>query len=79
MYKRQVLSIPLRLPAGGEFGAALGAARLAIVAATKATPESIMTTPASRVTIKPEEAMTARFDDAYANFRATYPALRSLQ
>ena len=74
-----VLSIPLRLPAGGEFGAALGAARLAIVAATKATPESIMTTPASRVTIKPEEAMTARFDDAYANFRATYPALRSLQ
>ncbi|MGL5010475.1 MAG: xylulokinase [Paracoccaceae bacterium] len=73
-----VLNIPLRLPAGGEFGAALGAARLAIVAATGAPSESVMTTPKSRVTIMPEVGMTTLFDDAYASFRATYPALKSL-
>lgn len=71
-----VFNIPLRLPADGEFGAALGAARLAIIAATGSTPESIMTMPISRVAIKPAEALTAQFDDAYANFRATYPVLK---
>jgi xylulokinase len=74
-----VLNLPLRLPAGGEFGAALGAARLAIVAVTGTAPENIMTTPDSQVTINPEESMTALFDEAYANFRATYPALKFVQ
>ena len=74
-----VLNLPLRLPAGGEFGAALGAARLAIVAATGIAPESIMTTPESRVTIEPDVDMTAFYDAAYSDFRATYPALKSVQ
>jgi len=74
-----VLNLPLRLPAGGEFGAALGAARLAIVAVTGTAPENIMTTPDSQVTINPEESMTALFDEAYGNFRATYPALKFVQ
>ena len=74
-----VLNLPLRLPAGGEFGAALGAARLAIVAVTGTAPENIMTTPDSQVTIKPEKGLTALFDEAYGSFRASYPALKSVQ
>ncbi|MEZ5772896.1 MAG: FGGY-family carbohydrate kinase [Defluviimonas denitrificans] len=40
-----VLGVPLHLPAGEEFGAALGAARLAICAATSADPQEVMEGP----------------------------------
>jgi xylulokinase len=74
-----VLNLPLRLPAGGEFGAALGAARLAMVAATGASPDSIMRTRDSRETIDPESGMIASFDDGYRRFRGAYSALKSVQ
>jgi xylulokinase len=74
-----VLDLPLRLPTGGEFGAALGAARLGMVAATGVSPESIMTTPESRATIDPVSGMKGVFDDEYHAFQATYPALRAVQ
>ncbi|SFE08926.1 xylulokinase [Roseivivax sediminis] len=74
-----VLGVPLALPAGGEFGAALGAARLGLCAATGAAPETVMTPPETGREIAPLPGMTAAMEDGYAAFRATYPAIRGIQ
>lgn len=74
-----VLGMPLHLPGPAEFGAALGAARLGMTAATQATPEDVMTAPALRKKIAPDVALLASFDDAYQAFREAYPAIKSVQ
>ena len=74
-----VLDVPLRRPEGGEFGAALGAARLGTVAATGADAGEGMTRPALGDAIDPDHGMRAAFDDAYAAFRAAYPAIKAVQ
>ena len=42
------LGLPVDIPADGDFGAAFGAARLGLVAATKADPLSVFTAPGDR-------------------------------
>ncbi|GGE18915.1 xylulokinase [Primorskyibacter flagellatus] len=74
-----VLNLPLKLPEGREFGAALGAARLAICAATEATAEEVMTAPATAEVVEPLRDLVAAYDDGYAAFRAAYPAIRGVQ
>ena len=74
-----VLGVPLHLPAGGEFGAALGAARLAICAATGADPQEVMEGPALGRQIDPVAGLHAPFEDGYARFRAAYPLIRQAQ
>jgi xylulokinase len=74
-----VLGVPLRLPAGGEFGAALGAARLGLCAGTGADPLAVMQAPDLGPTIAPEATLVPAFDAAFAKFRAAYPALRATQ
>ncbi|MCC9620439.1 xylulokinase [Thalassospira sp. MA62] len=71
--------VPLLLPKSGEFGAALGAARLGMAAATGVAPDSIMATPDIHETIDPDETLRAAFDDAYQGFRAAYPAIKACQ
>ncbi|MEO9897964.1 MAG: xylulokinase [Paracoccaceae bacterium] len=73
------LNLPLHRPAQGEFGAALGAARLAICGVTDVTPESLMSRPPIADTIEPNQNLIAAFDDAYQAFRAGYPKLKALQ
>ncbi|WP_239520776.1 xylulokinase [Pseudooceanicola aestuarii] len=74
-----VLDLPLHLPAGGEFGAALGAARLGLCAATGAAPEDVMTPPDTGEVIEPVTEMVPVFDAEYARFRAAYPLIRQAQ
>ncbi len=74
-----VLDTPLDLPAGGEFGAALGAARLGRIAATGADPEAVVTPPEIAGTVAPDPGLRAAFDTAYERFRAAYPAIREAQ
>lgn len=74
-----VLGVPLHLPKGSEFGAALGAARLGLTAATGADPASVMTPPEISETVEPVAALRGACDDAYAVFRAAYPAIRAVQ
>ncbi len=73
-----VLNLPIDVPEKGEFGAAMGAARLAICAATGANPDTVMTKPTIAQTIMPNADLT----DAYAKRRETwakiYPALKDL-
>ncbi|RYH04535.1 xylulokinase [Salipiger sp. IMCC34102] len=71
--------LPLQLPAGAEFGAALGAARLGLTAATGRAPEEVMTAPAVAETIHPDQDLVAAFDAAYADFRAAYQGIRAVQ
>ena len=71
------LGIPLDVPASGQFGAALGAARLARMAVTGAGPE-LATPPAVARTVEPDAALASAFADAHARYRAAYAALKDL-
>lgn len=71
------LGFPLDVPAQGEFGAAMGAARLAMMAATGAGAE-IATPPAIARSITPESVLAEAFGAAHARYRAAYAALKGL-
>ena len=73
-----VLDLPLDVPKKGEFGAALGAARLAIVGATGVQPEAIMTPPKIAKTICPRADLRADYDAAYDRYRKAYPVIKAL-
>ena len=73
-----VLNLPIALPAQGEFGAAMGAARLALCAATGANPRAVMTKPDIAQTIDPRPDLQPAYDAARARFQSLYPALKDL-
>lgn len=72
-----VLNLPVDLPEQGEFGAALGAARLAICGVTGANPADVMTKPAIAETIQPRADLIAAYASSYRTFAALYPALKA--
>lgn len=74
-----ILDTEIDLPEAGEFGAALGAARLAICAGSDASPTDIMTPPKVARTIAPRRELSAAFADAYQTFQHSYPAVRAIQ
>lgn len=71
------LGFPLDVPAQGEFGAALGAARLAMMAATGAGRE-IATRPEISHSVEPDHTLQDAFAQAHARYRAAYSALKGL-
>lgn len=73
------LGVPVDLPADGDFGAAFGAARLGLIAATGADPVAVCTPPKTAGTIEPVAALSGAYEDAYKRYRALYPAIKSLQ
>ena len=72
-----ILDMPVDLPQKGEFGAALGAARLAVCGVGGASPAEVMTPPAISATIDPRSDLQAAYEAAYADFAASYPALKA--
>lgn len=82
-YWLQVIStlfgVPLQLPVAGEFGAALGAARLGMIAATDVAPESIVTSPEIHDEVYPDAGQSTAFEEAYQGFREAYPGLKKIQ
>jgi xylulokinase len=72
-----VLNMPIDVPAAGDFGAAFGAARLAMIAATGADPTQVCTAPAAGDTVEPNAAYAAAYAAAHERYRALYPAIRS--
>ncbi len=66
------LNLPLLLPQSGDFGAAFGAVRLGLIAATGADPVSVCTAPVIAAEIAPVAALRGAFDDRLAAFRAHY-------
>ena len=73
------LNLPLQRPAQGEFGAALGAARLALCGTTGADPETIMTPPPIADVVEPNPKLQGAYEEGYARFRAGYSKLKELQ
>ncbi|TCK98971.1 xylulokinase [Shimia isoporae] len=74
-----VLNLPIALPKAGEFGAALGAARLAICAAENTDPVETMTRPEIDQTIQPRSDLRDDYEAAYAAFRNSYSGIKALQ
>ena len=72
------LNIPLERPEEGAFGAALGAARLAICGVTGAEPASVMTKPPIADIIHPRGDLVQPYEDAYRGFAAAYPTLKAM-
>lgn len=72
-----VLDVTLDLPANGEFGAALGAARLAMAADIGGDINSLMSKPEIAKTIEPDASLVSIYQERYAQFRALYPAVTS--
>jgi xylulokinase len=72
------LDVPVDIPADGDFGAAFGAARLGLIAATGADPVAVCTAPQTARTIEPVSALSGAYDAAYQRYRELYPAIRQL-
>ena len=71
------LDLSILVPADGDFGGALGAARLAIMAATGAGAE-IATMPPIARSIDPDPTLTAAFADGHARYAAARRAIQFL-
>lgn len=67
-----VLGIPLRKPVGSEFGAALGAARLGMSAATGIGVEHVMPAPDFSAEVEPDQSLESEFAKAYLAFKQAY-------
>lgn len=69
------LDMEILLPEDGDFGGALGAARLGLCAAETARPEEVMTMPAIKSAIQPDAGLRSAYTEQYARYRALYPAI----
>ena len=74
-----VLDTPLAVPKGSDFGAALGAARLARIAATDLSPQDVLVAPEVERVIYPEQNLVAAYDGAYQDFQSSFDQLKALQ
>lgn len=72
------LGVPVDIPQDGDFGAAFGAARLGLIAATGADPVKVCTAPKTEETIDPVADLASAYEEAYARYRKTYPAIAAL-
>ena len=71
------LDLPLELPASGDFGAAVGAARLAMIGDGATIDETLVKPPVVE-TVMPDPALTPAYTEAHDAFRAAYPAIKEL-
>lgn len=71
------LNLPVHIPAEGDFGAAFGAARLGLMAATGADATQVCTPPRIAQTIEPEHNLVPLFEQQYGRYTSLYPALTS--
>lgn len=73
-----VLDIPLEVPQDGDYGAAFGAARLAMIAAHNLDPIEVCTAPKTAYIIEPIPHLSGAYDEAYQYYQSVYPALKQL-
>jgi xylulokinase len=69
------LDMEISVPEDGDFGGALGAARLGLCAAENADPGEVMTMPGIKEVIAPDPALRDAYAQQYARYRALYPAI----
>ena len=69
------LDTEIAVPEDGDFGGALGAARLGLCAAEGADPRDVMTMPGIKRVVSPDRSLSQAYSDQYARYRALYPAI----
>ena len=69
------LDTEIAVPEDGDFGGALGAARLGLCAAEGADPATVMTMPGIKQVIQPDASLRNAYTQQYARYRALYPAI----
>ncbi|MEO7223670.1 MAG: xylulokinase [Devosia sp.] len=69
------LDTEIAIPEDGDFGGALGAARLGLCAAEGADPAEVMTMPGIKQIIQPDASLRDAYTAQYARYRALYPAI----
>lgn len=74
-----VLGLPIDLPAQGELGAALGAARLAMATEKDINPGDVLRKPHIAETLEPQRDLIDAYAEAHTAFAALYPKLKSDQ
>lgn len=72
-----ILNLNLAIPEKGDFGAALGAARLAMIG-DDADIEQTLTSPKISKVVKPNVELQEEYEKAYQRFRKLYPAIKSI-
>ena len=72
------LALPIALPERGEHGAALGAARLALIAESGTPAETVCTPPPVARVIEPVPALAEPYREAHQRFRQLYRAQAAL-
>jgi len=70
------LGVPVAVPAGSDVGAALGAARLGLIAASGADPAAVCVAPAAAEAIEPVQRLADAYAARYARYRALFSATR---
>jgi len=68
---------PLTYPAGGEYGPAFGAARLARLAVTGEAPDAVCTPPPAEGVVEPDAELQERYAARLRIYRQLYRALRA--
>jgi xylulokinase len=71
------LDIPLHLPEAGDFGAALGAARLAMMAGAGAAQDVVRQPPLAK-TVEPVTDLVEAMAEGHARYKAAYAAIKDL-
>ncbi len=72
------LGIKIEIPFNGEFGAAMGAARLAIIGAGNMKLEAVLALPDIARTIAPNPSLVPRYEAAFDKYRKIYHALKDI-
>jgi xylulokinase len=70
------LGVDLRVPEASELGAAFGAARLALIAESGESPESVLKSPRIKRVISPVQNLAPAYADAYDTWLSVMPEVR---
>lgn len=70
------LDVELNVPISSELGAAFGAARLGMIAANDASPNTVLTQPKIARTIAPDRVLVPQYQDSYHEWLAVMPAVQ---
>lgn len=72
------LNVPVSIPAAGDYGAAFGAARLAMLATGVFSPSDVCSPPPIAEVIEPQPEAIEKYAKAHARYQALYKATREL-
>lgn len=72
------LGVKILVPGQGEFGAAMGASRLAMLGAGNMASSDVLTQPEIIQTFEPNRELTRQYDDAFQQYQTLYKALKEL-